>query len=68
MIKIVTSLNHDQVIKTLSLNHKGKNLVNINDEVKNPTTVIKTQSLNHKGKNLVNINDKVKNPTPMIKK
>ena len=40
--------NPNQVIKTLSLNHKGKNSVNMNDEVKNPNQVIKTLSLNHK--------------------
>ena len=34
MIETLRSLNHDQVIKTISLNHKDKNLVNINDEVK----------------------------------
>ena len=44
----------------LSLNHKDKNLININDKVKNPIYVIKTISLNHKDKGSVNINDKVK--------
>ena len=33
----------------LSLNHKGKNLVNINDVVKIQIKVVKTLSLNHKG-------------------
>ena len=35
------SLNHNGVIKTLSSNHKDKNFVNMNDEVKNPNQVIK---------------------------
>ena len=60
MMKTLMSLNHDQVIKMISLNHKDKNLVNINDEVKNPTYEIKTMSLNHKDKGFVNINDEVK--------
>ena len=34
MIETLMSVNHDPVIKTLSLNHKNKNLVNINDAVK----------------------------------
>ena len=41
------------MIKTISLNHKDKNLVNMNEE-------IKTVSLNDKGKNLINIDDKIK--------
>ena len=48
------------MIKTISLNHKDKSFVNINDKVKSPIYVIKTISLNHKDKGSVNINDKVK--------
>ena len=46
--------NPNQVIKTLSLNHKGKNLVNMNDEVKNPNQVIKNLSLNYKDRCSIN--------------
>ena len=51
----------------ISLNHKGKSFVNINDEVKSPINVAKTISLNHKDKSFINITDEVKNPTYEIK-
>ena len=43
------SLNHNGVIKNLSSNHKDKNFVNMNDEVKNPNQVIKTFKFKSQG-------------------